>query len=111
MLRKLVGQAEESLGSLRGDKRRWSYVDSPDADFVGPLENQLTTFWKPRLRGLFAIQDQTPTQRPAKRQTPQERARKAKALRSQGRSLSEIANVLGVSKSTVFNYLKGYPFR
>ena len=110
-LRKLVVQAKESLGSLRGDRRRWSYVYSPDADHLGPLENELASFWKPRLSRLFVAQDQTPTQRPAKRQTPQERARKAKVLRSQGRSLSEIANVLGVSKSTVFNYLKGYPYR
>ncbi len=110
-LRKLVAQAKESLGNVIGDRRRWSFVYSPDADFVGPLGNQLATFWKPRLSRLFVAQDQTPTQRPAKRQTPQERVRKAKELRSQGRSLSEIANVLGVSNSTVFNYLKGYPYR
>ena len=67
-LRKLVGQAQESFGSVRGDRRRWSYVYSPHADFVGLLENQLATFWKPRLSRLFVAQDQTSTQRPAKRQ-------------------------------------------
>ena len=106
-LRKLVGQAQESFESVRGDRRKWSFVYSPDADFVGPLENQLATFWKPGLSRLFVASDQTPTQRPAKRQTPKERAQKAKELRSQGRSLSEIADVLGVSKSTVFNYPSG----
>ncbi len=110
-LRKLVGQAQESFGNVRAERRKWSFVYSPDADFVGPLENQLATFWKPRLSRLFVAGDQTPTQRPATRQTPRERAQKAKELRSQGRSLSEIANVLGVSKSTVVNYLKGYPYR
>ena len=110
-LRKLVGQAQESFGGVRGDTTRWSYVYSPDADFVGRLENQLATFWKPRLSRLFVAQGQTAVHRPAKRQTPQERTQKAKELRSQGRSLSEIANVLGVSKSTVVNYLKGYPYR
>ena len=110
-LRKLVGQAKESLGSVRGDRRRWSHVYSPDADFVGPLENELASFWKPRLSRLFAATGQTAAHRPAKQQTPQEKAQKAKELRSQGRSLSEIANVLGVSKSTVVNYLKGYPYR
>ena len=110
-LRELVGQAKEALESIKGDKRRWSYVYSPDADFVGPLENELASFWKPSLSRLFAAQGQTAVYRPAKRQTPQERAQMAKELRSQGRSLSEIANVLGVSKSTVVNYLKGYPYR
>ena len=110
-LKKLVGQAKESLGSVRGDKRRWSYVYSPDADFVGVLENELASFWKPSLSRLFVASGQTAAQRPAKRQTPQEKAQKAKELRSQGRSLSEIANVLGVAKSTVVNYVKGYPYR
>ena len=110
-LRKLVGQAKEALESVKGDKRRWSYVYSPDADFVGLLENELASFWKPSLSRLFAAQGQTAVHRPARRQTPQERAQMAKELRSQGRSLSEIANVLGVSKSTVVNYLKGYPYR
>ena len=74
-------------------------------------ENQLATFWKPRLSRLFVAQDQTPTQRPAKRQTPQERVRKAKELRSQGRSLSEIAECSRRLQQHVFNYLKGYPYR
>ena len=97
--------------SVRGDRRRWSHVYSPDADFVGPLENELASFWKPRLSRLFAATGQTAAHRPAKQQTPQEKARRAKELRSQGRSLSEIANVLGVAKSTVVNYVKGYPYR
>ena len=110
-LRKLVGQAKESFGNVRGERRKWSFVYSPDADFVGLLENELASFWKPSLSRLFAASGQTAAQRPAKQQTPQEKAQKAKELRSQGRSLSEIANVLGVSKSTVVNYLKGYPYR
>ena len=32
-------------------------------------------------------------------------------LRAQGQSLSEIAKFLGVSKSMIVNYLKGYPYR
>ncbi|MCH8064117.1 MAG: hypothetical protein IH861_16635, partial [Chloroflexi bacterium] len=55
-LRKLVGQAKEALESVRGNKRRWSYVYSPDADHIGLLENELASFWKPSLSRLFVAQ-------------------------------------------------------
>ena len=53
-LRKLVGQAQESFGNIRGERREWSFVYSPDADFLGLLENELASFWKPSLSRLFA---------------------------------------------------------
>ena len=104
-LRKLVGQAREAIGSLRGDRRRWSYVYSPDADQKGLLENELATFWKPALSTVFASAGQVAVHRTAKRLTRQEKTQQAMALRSEGHSLREIANMLGVSKSTVVNYL------
>ena len=64
-LRKLVGQAKESLASISGDKRRSSFVYSPDADHMGDLENKLESFWKPSLSRIFASEGQTPVQRPA----------------------------------------------
>jgi len=110
-LRKLVGQAKETLGGVRGDKRPWSYVYSPDTDYMGLLENKLASFWKPSLSKIFAAESKSEVQRPAKRLSPHQKAVKARELRSQGYSLSEIGKFLGVSKSTVVNYLKGYPYR
>jgi predicted transcriptional regulator len=43
--------------------------------------------------------------------TPQEKASRAKELRASGASYSQIAEALGVTRGTVVNYLKGYPYR
>ena len=43
----------------KGNKQRWSYVYSPDADYAGMLESELPSFWKPGLSKLFGA-DSTP---------------------------------------------------
>ena len=45
--------------------------------------------------------------------TPQEKSDRARELRANGYSYSysQIMRELGVSKATVVNYLKGYPYR
>ncbi len=110
-LRSIVAKAQEALASIRGNKRRWSYVYSPDADFMGILENSLPSFWKPGLSRLFAVESDQATLKIPKSTTPTEKAAKAKDMRSQGASYSVIARALGVSRSTVVNCLKGYPYK
>ena len=111
-LRTLVVQAREALDG-KPDKRPWSYVYSPDTDFLGLLENQLASFWKPSLSTMFAaaIGPSASSPRRAQRMTSQEKAVKAMELRSRGLSYAEIARELGVAKSTVVNYLRDYPYR
>ncbi len=110
-VRRLVSEARDALASQSGVKQRWSYVYSPDADFQGLLESQLPSFWKSSLSRLFASADAPATPRGAHKLNPQKKARRAKELRSLGYSYGQIAQELGVSKSTVVNYLKGYPYR
>ncbi len=110
-LRKLVTQANEAMAGLRKNKRKWAFVYSPDADFVGPLESQLPGFWKPSMSRLYAAGPASISQRPGAKMSREERVNLAKELRTKGYSYSQIAKELGVSKATVVNYLKGYPYR
>ena len=43
--------------------------------------------------------------------TPQEKAQRALEMSESGLTYSEISIRLGVSKATVVNYLKGYPYK
>lgn len=109
-LSKLAYQARESLKTVQGDVRRWSYVYSPDADFVGLQESEMPTFWKPSLSKAFGEGTGSKSVRKPDTMTPQMKAQMARKMRDEGSTYSEIALALGVSKATVVNYLKGYPY-
>jgi predicted transcriptional regulator len=63
------------------------------------------------LSRLFATEQAPSRPRPARQLTAQEKAQMARELRVQGLSYHQIAQRLGVSKSTVVNYLRNYPYR
>ena len=91
--------------------RRWAYVYSPDADHLGLLESGLPGFWKPSLSRLFAVGPPASALRKVEKMTPQEKSARAQELRAKGFSYSQIMKELGVSKATVVNYLKRYPYQ
>jgi hypothetical protein len=110
-LRALARRANEAFANARGSQAKLSYVFAPDADFEGLLENRLPSFWTPRLSKAFAsgsVQGESSHPQPL---TKDQKQARAKELRAAGQSLSQIAAELGMSKSTVVNYLKGYPYR
>ena len=109
-LRKVMTLAEDALSLQRVDRRPWTYVYSQDADFKGLLRNGLASFWKPGFSKLFAAELVPGARRAAATLTPEAKALRAVALRVQGFSYSQIANQLGVSKATVSNYLRNYPY-
>lgn len=110
-LNKLATEARQALGTVRGDKRRWSYVYSPDADFSGLLDSSLPTFWGNKLSHIFAAGGETSATRLPKRMSLQERVQKAKELSECGLSFRQIGKMLGVTKSTAYNYVKSYPYK
>lgn len=110
-LNKLATQAKQALDSVQGNKQRWSFVYAPDADFLGLMENELPSFWKPRLSRAFATSPASPTKRAPKSLTLRDRQKRALERRAQGASYGVIALELGVSRGTVVNYIKGYPYR
>ena len=109
-LRQPAQEAQAQFGIVRGDKRSWSYVYAPDADFKGMVESQLPSFWTTKLSTLFAVGQGAPARRQAVKPSIAERITRAQKLRTLDFSLSQIAADLGVSKATVINYLRGYPY-
>ena len=81
-----------------------------DTDFVGLLQSELPSFWKPSLSKLFASGDTPAAFRPGEKASVEIQIKRARDLRSRGQSYAQIAKVLGVSKSTVVNYIKDYPY-
>ena len=79
-LRKIAEEAQKAFSMKKGNKRRWSYVYSPDADYAGMMESELPSFWKPSLSRLFALGQAPSSLRPARKLTPQVKAIKAKEL-------------------------------
>jgi hypothetical protein len=108
-LRSVTAQARRALEAVDGDRRGWSYVYSPDAKFMGPLENSLPTFWSRGMSHAFASDGGASATRLPKRLTLDERIHKAKELCQNGLSMRQVARVMGVSHGTVFNYVRGYP--
>ncbi len=109
-LRDITANVKRSFAGIEGEKRKWSYVYSPDADFSGLLENQLPSFWSWGLSNIYAGSQATSQERNPKRMTHTEKVRKAKELAQNGWSLSQVKELFGVSKSTVYNWVHDYPY-
>lgn len=110
-LNQLASKAREVFSSIQGDKHKWSYVYAPDTEFQGLLENELPSFWKTGLSRIFASGIDKPVARAPRKLTLQDKIQKAREMREQGKSYSEIAEVLRVTKGSVVNYLKNYPYK
>jgi DNA-binding CsgD family transcriptional regulator len=110
-LTSMASQANEALATAKGDKRRWSYVFSPDVNFAGLLENEQPSFWSHRLSCLYANPSSPASSRVSASLTPSQKAEKAKQMRAGGASYQTISRALGVTRSTVLNYIRDYPYR
>jgi len=109
-LNKIAANAQQAFATLGGDKRRWAYVHSRDANFMGLVENSLPTFWKEKLSHIFATEGEIIPRAPKK--TPlQQRIEKVKELKKQGLSNGQISKIMDVSKATIKNYLEDYPYK
>ena len=110
-LRPFLERAKAQFSILRGDKRGWSHVYAPDVEFEGMLPSPLPSFWTPRLSKLFAAGQEPSAPRAPQRPSTDDRIREAQRLDALGSSNAEISRTIGVSKATVVNYLRDYPYR
>jgi len=109
-LNKIAANAQQAFATLSGDVRRWAYVCSPDAEFMGLVENSLPTFWSEKLSHIFAAGGEV-VARPPKKAPLEVRIEEAKELKRQGLSNRQIAKQMGVRPATIKNYLEDYPYK
>ncbi len=104
-------RAKSAFSNLSGDKRRWAYAYSPDADFMDLLENALPTFWSAKLSHAFATGEPVSDGRLPNKMTKEEEKAKAKELQHSGLSYREIGKRLDINEGTAYNYVNDYPYR
>ena len=110
-LKPITEKALRGFAGVGGNRQPWSFVYAPDADFAGMVQNGPPSFWSDRLSRSFAESGGAEQQRAPKRLSRDEKKAKAAALRAAEWSLSQIATELGVSKGTIINYLRDYPYK
>ncbi|MFC2059607.1 hypothetical protein ACFLTZ_00745 [Chloroflexota bacterium] len=110
-LRDIAREAKLAFATVSGDKRNWSYVYSPNADYIGLLENKVPTFWNQKLSRAFACNTNQSSAKTPKNMTDGEKMQKAKELNNEGWSQGKLANYFGISKGTIFNWIHDYPYR
>ena len=114
-LQRFTDPARSAFAAVQGDKRSWTWVFSEQADFAGMVLNEMPSFWRPALSRAFAAQQpETPKKNTSARaprkgtRTPREElSGRAKALHAQGYSYGEIAQMMGLPKSTVWDLVNG----
>ena len=110
-LRDIAREAKLAFTTVSGDKRNWSYVYSPSADYIGLLENKVPTFWNQKLSRAFAHNTGQSSAKKPKGMTLDEKILKTKELTAGGWSITKLAEYFGVSRGTVYNWIHGYPYK
>ncbi len=108
-----MADAKLAFETISGERKKWSYVYSSDADFNGLVENTLPTFWSQKLSRMYGqgTSHEKASEKHPSQMTLEQKKEKTKELYEKGWSLSRIAIYLGVSKSTVYNWIHDYPYK
>lgn len=109
-LREIATQASQAFQSLRGNRKRWSFVFTQDQGYVGLIENSPPSFWSDKLSRAFASEGVRKA-KPAKKLTRTERQAQAKDYKKKGFIPAQIARMMGLSKPTIKNYLDDYSYK
>ncbi len=110
-LRRLSEEAKNMFAAINNRyKNKWAYVYAPGSDFIGMLQNSTPSFWTPSLSRAYADNISIAEIIMPRNIVRDERIKMAKELHRQGFSLGYSKKVLGVSRSTVKNYIADYPY-
>ena len=110
-LSKIAAEAHIRFAVVGKDKNSWCFVYAPESNVATMMQNSLPSFWTPGLSNAYTDANLIDEISAPKKMTREEKIKRAKELHRQGFSLGQIGRILGVSKSTVKNYLDNYPYK
>jgi hypothetical protein len=106
-INEIIKDAASRFHLLSGDKKGWSLVYAPKANFFDMLPNGLPSLWSDKLSRIYASSGAVAETRPAKKMTKKEKIKRAKELNCMNIPINQIRKEIGVrSRTTVYNYLK-----
>ena len=109
-LRKLTDEARAAFATVKGDRRKWTWVFSETANFKGLVQNELASFWRPGLSHAYAqsTSGETAQLRRGKRLSREDMKSEALRMHASGLSYGQIAKNLGISKTKAWNLVNGH---
>ena len=104
-LKKLIENANKMLENIAGDRKRFSYLISTDGKVEEIMENDLPSYWNEEISCAYQS-NFISGERYGRKITKEEKKKLANQLRQNGYSYKEISKIIGVSKSTIINWIK-----
>ena len=106
-LREFIQRAQEEFGKVEEDKRCWTYVAFSPCGYRGMVQIAKPDFFSDALSRCYAFPYQERKEKGAHTLSKEEKKKKAYEWCTKDRlSVREIARRLGVSKSTVWNWIQ-----
>ena len=111
-LRKILEEAQREFAVIaEKDRVKWAYVYSHSSDHPGMISISLPSFWCSGLSKAYTDTASAPRTTTPRKLSKLEKIFKAHEFENKGYSLGQSAKALGVSKSTVYNWLHYYPYK
>jgi len=104
-LKKIIEDVIKKFDSIKGDKKNLNYVISADGNIEEFIENELPSYWSEELSRAYQS-GFLYEERFASKISREEKRELARQYKAQGYSYKQIAKMMGVSKSTIINWVK-----
>lgn len=101
-------QAAEALKTVPGDRRPYTYVNSPDDNLNHLMKSEMPGFWSEKLSRIYSSQSPPKSLSEEADERRRRLIQMAKLMREQGFSIGAIRKRLGVGHGTAWNYVNKY---
>jgi len=106
-LKEFIKRARTGFDQIAGDRRNWAYIALSPNGYQGMLQTPKPTFFCNELSNCYVFPHQETQEKDASTLSKEEKKEKAYKWHTEEHfSLRQIASRLGVSKSTIDNYIK-----